>query len=398
MIIWQPERLLGFRDMKLSVRARWVIAALTGAASAHHTTDIPPVLVWDKLKGNCPASVDWASLRGKVVVVSLSPDDVFPNDIDDWKETARNFQGEQVAFIQVAGGSEFLLDQALQQTTFPGCVLFDSDRRNLKNFKLPLFGGTVVVDQWGFIAGYARDGDDMKGAVRSILNNQPDRGLDETPTRPPPYNPPAGLTPAPSYEVHISLARQGDLRSLGAGGPDRYISKNQPLKLIILDLWNTPLARIAFPEKLAQGNYDVTADMPGIDRELLLELTREAVQRQFGLRVQKEERMERVYLLSTLGNPSPQLQPAINGEKWMCGGGQGSIIGTAQTMQDLARAFEGLLNAPVVDRTGLKGSYNYSASSKLVQSEVAYDLAHQLGLEFKEAERPIEMLVVRNVE
>jgi hypothetical protein len=181
--------------MKLSVRARWVIAALTGAASAHHTTDIPPVLVWDKLKGNCPASVDWASLRGKVVVVSLSPDDVFPNDIDDWKETARNFQGEQVAFIQVAGGSEFLLDQALQQTTFPGCVLFDSDRRNLKNFKLPLFGGTVVVDQWGFIAGYARDGDDMKGAVRSILNNQPDRGLDETPTRPPPYNPPAGLTP-----------------------------------------------------------------------------------------------------------------------------------------------------------------------------------------------------------
>jgi uncharacterized protein (TIGR03435 family) len=398
MIIWEPERLLGFRDMKLSVRALWVIAALTGAGSAQHASDIPPALVWDKLKGNCPASVDWASLRGKVVVISLSPDDVFPNDIDDWKETARNFQGDQVSFIQVAGGSEFLLDQALRQTTFHGCVLFDTDRRNLKNFKLPLFGGTVVVDQWGFIAGYARDGDDMKDAVRSMLNNQPDRGLDETPTQPPPYNPPAGLTPAPSYEVHISLARQGDLRSLGAGGPDRYISKNQPLKLIILDLWNTPLARIAFPEKLAEGNYDVTADMPGIDRELLLELIREAVQRQFGLRVHREERMERVYILATLRNPSPQLQPAINGEKWMCGGGQGSIIGTAQTMQDLARAFEGLLNAPVVDRTGLKGSYNYSALSKLSQSEAAFDLAHQLGLELKEAQRPIEMLVVRNVE
>src|ERR1035441_2923691 len=108
--------------------------------------------------------------------------------------------------------------------------------------------------------------------------------------------------------------------------------------------------RPTFPEKLAEGNYDVTTDMPGIDREPLLQLIREAVERQFGLRIEREERTERVYMLTTLRNPSPQLQPAISGEEWMCGGGQGSIIGTAQTMQDIARAFEGLLNVPVVDR------------------------------------------------
>ena len=240
--------------MKLYIRALWVIAALTGAASAQHTRDIPPALVWDKLKGSCPASVDWASLRGKVVVVSLLPDDVFPNDIDDWKEAARNFQGDQVQFIKVVGGSEFLLDQALQQTSYHGCVLFDTDLRNHRNFKLLLlFGRTVVVDQLGFIVGYARGGDDIKHAVRAVLDNQPDTGLEETPPQPRPYDPAAGLDQAVSG-VHISTARVGELRSLGAGGPDHYISKNQPLKLIILDLWNTPLARIAFPEKLAEGN------------------------------------------------------------------------------------------------------------------------------------------------
>src|ERR1017187_3152369 len=71
----------------------------------------------------------------------------------------------------------------------------------------------------------------------------------------------------------------------------------------------------------------VTADMPGIDREPLLQLIREAVERQFGLRIEREERTERVYMLTTLRNPSPQLRPAISGEEWMCGGGQGSIIG-----------------------------------------------------------------------
>ena len=67
-------------------------------------------------------------------------------------------------------------------------------------------------------------------------------------------------------------------------------------------------------------------------------------------------------------------------------------------MQDIASAFEGLLNTPVVDGTGLKGKYNYSASSKLSESEAAFDLAHQLGLELKEAEKPIEMLVVRKIQ
>jgi uncharacterized protein (TIGR03435 family) len=383
--------------MRLSIRVLWVVAALTGVANAQHAGDIPPALAWNKLKGNCPANLDWADLRGKVVVVSLSPDDVFPIDIDDWQEAARPFQGGQVQFIQVVGGSEFLLDQALQQTAYHGCVLFDADLRNHKNFKLPpLFGRTVLVDRLGFIVGYARGGDDINDAVRSVLDNRPDTGLDETPPQPRPYDPAAGLDQA-SYGIHISLAQVGELRSLGAGGPDHYISKNQPMRLIVLDLWNTPLARIAFPEKLAEGNYDVTAYMPGVDRELLRQFIREAVERQFGLVVEKEERTEKVYILSTQ-NRSPKLQPAVNGEKWMCGGGQGSIIGTAQAMQDIAGVFEGLLNAPVVDGTGLKGNYNYSALSKLSESEAAFDLAHQLGLELTAAERPIEMLVVRKIQ
>src|ERR1700733_10778779 len=103
-------------------------------------------------------------------------------------------------------------------------------------------------------------------------------------------------------------------------------------------------------------------------------------------------------MFTALQKRSPKLQPAINGEKRMCGGGQGSIIGTAQAMPDIAGVFEDLLNAPVIDGTGLKGKYNYSALSKLSESEAAFDLAHQLGLELTEAERPIAMLVVRKVQ
>lgn len=87
--------------MKLSVGALWVLAALTSVASAQQTGDIPPALVWNKLKGNCPSSLDWPSLRGTVVVVSLSPGPAFPQDIAEWNEIAQKFQGEQILFIRV---------------------------------------------------------------------------------------------------------------------------------------------------------------------------------------------------------------------------------------------------------------------------------------------------------
>ena len=383
--------------MKLSVRALCVIAGLAGVTCAQHAGDIPPALVWDKLKGNCPASLDWASLRGRVVVVSLSPQSVFPEDVVEWNDFAQKFEGEQVLLIRVVAGAEFLLDQALKQTAFQGCVLFDIDLANALNFKLPLFD-TVMVDRVGLIAGYSLGGPD-EDSVRSVLNHQLDTGLFEVPPQRRPFDrPAAGLDAVPSYEVHISPAQRGELRSLATGGPDQYISKNQPLKTTILDLWETPLTRIAFPEKLDEGNYDVTAHIPVGDREQLLQVVRDAVERHFGLRVEREERMQRVYILTALPDVSPQLQPAISDGEWMCGGGQGSIIGTAQSMQDIARAFEGLLRVPVVDGTGLKRKFDYSASSKLSESEAVFDLARQLGLELTEAERPIEMLVVRKVQ
>ncbi len=82
----------------------------------------------------------------------------------------------------------------------------------------------------------------------------------------------------------------------------------------------------------------------------------------------------------------------------MSGRAEGSLIGTAQTMQQVALMFESLLKVPVIDATGLKGNYNYSASSKLHESEAVFELAHQLGLELTPEDRPTEMLVVQKIE
>ncbi|HWB84024.1 MAG TPA: hypothetical protein VG675_07785 [Bryobacteraceae bacterium] len=162
----------------------WALTSAAAIASAQHAGDNPPALVWNSLKGSCPKNLDWANLRGKVVVVSFSPNDVFPSDIDNWKKAVKPFDDEQVQFIRIVGGSEFLLEQALWQSDYHGCVLFDANLQNQRNFKLSLSRRVVVIAPSGTILGYARGGDDIRDTVQSALNNRPGMGLEETPPRP----------------------------------------------------------------------------------------------------------------------------------------------------------------------------------------------------------------------
>ena len=376
--------------MERILRALWIAFLPACAALAQDAGDLPPALVWDELKADCPPSLDWLSLRGKVVVVSMrSGDSPTPEQISEWNELLQKFEGQPVAFLSVMGGSEFLLGQALEKTRYRGCVLFDKEEENRGNFGV-FPDTTVIVNDWGLIAGYA-SGDSDEETVQAVLRHQTAAGLLDSP--PQPQAP--GAESEPPYGVHIAPAPRLERRALGPLRPDRYIAKNQPLRLIILDLWETPEARILFPEKWDERNYDVIVRLAVQDADLVQKTAREAIEQRFGLSISKEEQPRRVYLLAVRG-ASPHLRPAESSQ-WSSGGGLESIMGTAETMAEIAVTFEGLLNTPVIDQTGRQGRYDYAASSKLPGPESAFDMARQLGLELTEGERSVEMLVVRRL-
>jgi uncharacterized protein (TIGR03435 family) len=383
--------------MKLPIWLLLTAAAFGGAASAQTAGDLPPALSWDKLKGNCPASLDWSSLRGKVVAISI--EQLFPSQIAEWKQMAEGFSDQSTVFLFVFSGSEFLLDQALEQSSYTGCVLLDEKMVNRQNFAIPRYiDNTVVVDGRGFLAGFELSGsyDRVQTAVQALLDNTPVSGLRDSPrtvVAPSPNT--ATDVPSPSYAVQIARAEKYERRALGMDLSEsgKYISRNQPLKNIIFDLWETSPSRISFPENLDDTRYDVIANMPSNDEGLVRTLVQEAVERYFGLHIEKETRSMRSYLL-TVAEPSPHLQPAKEDEVGSFSNGQGVNTGTAAEMKDIAFILEDILGVPVIDQTGLAGKYDYFASSKLEGPAFALEMAQQLGLELKEAEQPVEMLVV----
>jgi uncharacterized protein (TIGR03435 family) len=92
--------------------------------------------------------------------------------------------------------------------------------------------------------------------------------------------------------------------------------------------------------------------------------------------------------MSVSAQPSSHLQAAQADEPEMTGFGEGSMIGAGRAKRDIAESLQDLLGIPVVDETGLRGKYDYSATSRLTDPDAALDLARQLGFDLKPAEKP----------
>jgi uncharacterized protein (TIGR03435 family) len=341
---------------------------------------------------NKPGLVEPARQRGGGFVPR---ENVLPNHIAEWNELPDKFQTEPVVFLRVVSSSEFLLDLALKRTAYRGCVLLDSGEANLRNFEIRDAPETLVVDPFGYIAGYSGTDGDEEQAVQRTLNGEKETGLSEQPRQVRPEVTPE-TEPTSSYDVRIKPSEPGELRALGFGPrPGSYLIRNQPLKYIVGGLWDTSPERIEFPQNLDPGNYDVTAYLPVQVDDLFLNLLREAVEQRFGLRVAKEMRTAPAYVLTPV-QLSPQLRPSSEKEGIMAGAGENFLVGTNQTMKDIARILEDILGAPVVDETRIDGNFSYSVSSNLRGPDKAFDFARQLGLRLDPAERSVEMLVVRN--
>jgi uncharacterized protein (TIGR03435 family) len=196
------------------------------------------------------------------------------------------------------------------------------------------------------------------------------------------------------YDIRIAPAPKNEPQMAGQGNADQFVIRNLSLKAIIGLLWQQRVTRISFPKDLDKDGYDVTAHIPEGSREQMLQAVRGAVLQRFGLTAHKATLPQTVYVLRTGEHPSSQFRPAKEGEFTVSGGGKNIVMGSATPVAVLANAFEDILETPVIDETGLSGNYDYSAATQTPPPQSAFEMARQLGLEFTQAERPIEMLVV----
>jgi uncharacterized protein (TIGR03435 family) len=180
------------------------------------------------------------------------------------------------------------------------------------------------------------------------------------------------------------------------------------------------------PDWAAQEHFDIIAQAPRdfgekrLDIDTVRSMMRSLLAERFGLVLREETRQLRVYALvvarpdCVLGrnlrrvepcDPLPPLAAPVTGPR--CGVFSGPLTkmtGRAVTMQALILTVKGWVEAPVIDRTGLEGSFDlemgferdlFAQNSPLPNIFTA--LREQLGLRLQSEAAPVVVLVVDEV-
>lgn len=192
-------------------------------------------------------------------------------------------------------------------------------------------------------------------------------------------------------------------------GTGKFLASNVTLAFLIRMAYGVDDNQIAAkPNWLETELYDVVAkpeDEIALSREELRPRLQALLQQRFHLTTHRETRMVRGYALVAAKN-GPKLKPT-KGDHWpgfRVHVGGGKLEGLNWSMPTLAAMLRDPAGLPVIDKTGIQGSYDIklefapelSADSSLPSIFTA--LEETLGLKLESQKVPVEMLAIDHVE
>jgi uncharacterized protein (TIGR03435 family) len=223
-----------------------------------------------------------------------------------------------------------------------------------------------------------------------------------------------------SGEVHIAPTRlPANTTSIDIAG-DHWNARGFALKTLISQIYDVDIRRIDFSQDASgDARYDVTLQLPReVDEDVMQRALEDALVRKFGLAITPERRSMDVYVLTAPNGPGAGLHrhrtsaaamlaaqdstEAMDDEQQItflgknCDGvSSGGITASAGTLGEFRRTLEPDLDRPLVDETGLKGSYDFQIGDYSNQSGLFQLLHDQLGIVVTPTQRSLTVLTVR---
>jgi uncharacterized protein (TIGR03435 family) len=259
----------------------------------------------------------------------------------------------------------------------------------------------------------------------------------------------AASVPAYAFDTVSIKPNKSDTFSFRPGFTvDGYRASNQTVQLLIREAYGVDEYGLSgIPDWLNSERYDIEAKIDPPAADALSRLTPEQLKlarqqmlqallaERFNLKVHRQTKDEPVYFL-VIGKSGPKLQDAKTGktstllnadgtsprdkEQWqMVPGTEGgqAIHASSATMKSLGDWLNRQLSRPVLDKTGLTGTYDFilewipdaaptsSADAANVVTlpgipgaSLFTALQQQLGLKLEPGKGPIEMIVIDHVE
>lgn len=374
--------------------------ALSATAGAQMRPRVPeigqpaPALHLSKVIGGpAQGQVNWASLRGNVVVIEFWATWCPPcvGSIPHLNALEREFARLPVRFLSITYEKPDAVTKFLAAHPIQGWVGLDEKRETLDAYGVRFLPLTVVVDRDGRIAALTRPMALGKTVLREFLAGGHPKLAEPLGTAPPmaagsePEEPVARTVPLFYLDVRPDTSPVGGWAFNRVTG--RVTAVGWPAKKLLTRLLEMPVDRIVGGSQLPSGRYTVVADMPAGEANELPKEIEQALGLSWGVRVSQEERKMDVFLLTAPRGIRASLRNlAASGEN----------SGTKKlTTAAWARRLEEILGRPVLDETHLEGSYDFPQKWTAGGAAEVVRTVEGVGLELKRARRKVSVIVVR---
>ena len=197
---------------------------------------------------------------------------------------------------------------------------------------------------------------------------------------------------SPAWTQFSIAPASGESASIGTSA----ISANGvTLRGAIATAYDMPAVRVIGPPWLDQARYSINAVLGSRESNKFRPLLQEELKKRLGLETHVEVRPFEVFVLTASDQPRLDRASGSGPSTWIS---RHDVRMRGVLMQDLASALQGILRRPVVDETGVRGSYDmqFGWGEDRVASVTA-TLREQFGLRLSPGTRDIEALIIDRI-
>jgi uncharacterized protein (TIGR03435 family) len=212
---------------------------------------------------------------------------------------------------------------------------------------------------------------------------------------------------AVSFDVaSVKPANPNAVGSNSDSDPGRITMQNVTLKRCIMRAYEVPDIQITGgPKWLDASRYDIEA-RAGYAAQYteLNQMLQTLLAERFRLKLHHETRSLQGYAI-VVAKDGLKMKPSAPGTRGHTNDGPGSVVSTATSISRLALKLSNLLKLPVVDETGVNGSFDFTlhwipdeAADPTAGPSLFTAIQEQLGLRLEGRKVPTDMLVVDSAE